>query len=110
MLRCDITFPYKNILAVKAFANALEIIPKWLSTNYGLDPIEIIMQLRRDHSNNLNSMGVSEQGCTDMDKANIVELAQLTKATIWRTFAVASLLLRADDYFYVNDLPVFHMH
>ncbi len=55
-------------------------------------------------------MGVSEQGCTDMDKANIVELAQLTKATIWRTFEVASLLLKVDDYFYVKDLPVFHKH
>ena len=108
--RFALTFPGKQQLAVRAFADALEIIPKWLATNYGLDPIEIMMQLRRDHSNNLNSMGVSEQGCTDMDKANIVELAQLTKATIWRTFEVASLLLKVDDYFYVKDLPVFHKH
>ncbi len=53
-------------------------------------------------------MGVGEQGCMDMLKANIVELAAINKATIWRTFEVASLLLKIDDYFYVKDLPVFH--
>jgi len=103
-----LTFPGKQQLAIGAFADALETIPKWLSINYGLDPIDTMMQLRRDHSNNMNSMGVGEQGCMDMLKANIVELAAINKATIWRTFEVASLLLKIDDYFYVKDLPVFH--
>jgi chaperonin GroEL (HSP60 family) len=103
-----LTFAGKQQLAVKAFADALETIPKWLSANYGLDPIDTMMHLRRDHSNNMESMGVGEQGSTDMEKANVVELASINKATIWRTFEVASLLLKIDDYFYVKDLPVFH--
>jgi hypothetical protein len=45
-----------------------------------------------------------------MLKENIVELAAINKATIRRTFEVASLLLKIDDYFYVKDLPVFHKH
>jgi archaeal chaperonin len=105
-----LTFPGKQQLAVKAFADALETIPKWLSANYGLDPIDTIMQLRRDHSNNLRSMGVDEQGRRDMIQANIVELAAVNKATIWRTFEVAALLLKIDDFFYVKDLPIFHKH
>jgi chaperonin GroEL (HSP60 family) len=73
-----------------------------------LDPIDAMAQLRRDHSNNIESMGVGEQGSTDMDKAKVVELASVNQATIWRTFEVTSLLLKIDDYFYVKDLPVFH--
>jgi archaeal chaperonin len=103
-----LTFAGKQQLAVKAFADALEIIPKWLSTNYGLDPIDTMMQLRKDHSNGMDSMGVGEEGSTDMGKADIVELASVNQATIWRTFEVASLLLKIDDCFYVKDLPVFH--
>jgi len=103
-----LTFTGKEQLAIKAFADALETIPKWLSINYGLDPIDTVMQLRSDHSNNMESMGVGEHGSTDMERAKVVELASVNKATIWRTFEVASLLLKIDDYFYVKDLPVFH--
>jgi len=103
-----LTFSGRQQLAVKAFADALETLPKWLATNYGLDPIDTIMQLRSHHSENLNSMGVGEHGCADMYRANVAELASVNKATIWRTFEVTSLLLRIDDYFYVKDLPVFH--
>jgi chaperonin GroEL (HSP60 family) len=58
----------------------------------------------------MKSMGVGEQGSSDMLKENIVELAAINKATFRRTFEVASLLLKIDDYFYVKDLPVFHKH
>jgi chaperonin GroEL (HSP60 family) len=103
-----LTFAGKQQLAVKAFADALETIPKWLSSNYGLDPIDAMAQLRRDHSNNMESMGVGEQGSTDMDEAKVIELASVNQATIWRTFEVTSLLLKIDDYFYVKNLPVVH--
>jgi len=105
-----LTFSSREQLAVSAFADALETIPKWLSTNFGLDPIDTMIQLRMDHSNGLTSMGVGEQGCADMRKANIVELVAINKAIIRRTLEVASLLLKVDDFFYVKDLPVFHKH
>lgn len=105
-----LSFSGRQQLAVSAFADALETIPKWLATNFGLDPIDTMIQLRMDHSNGLARMGVGEQGCTDMRKANIVELVAINKATIRRTFEVASLLLKIDDYFYVKDLPSFHKH
>ena len=108
--RFALTFSGRKQLAVSAFADALETIPKWLSTNFGLDPIDTMIQLRTYHSNGLASMGVGEQGCADMSEANIVELVAINKATIRRTFEVASLLLKIDDYFYVKDLPIFHKH
>ena len=101
-------FSGKQQLAVKAFADALETIPRWLAFNFGLDPIGIMTQLRGHHSNHLLNMGVGEGGCTDVYKENVVELASIFKTTLWRTLEVASLLLKIDDYFYVKDLPIVH--
>ena len=101
-------FSGKQQLAVKAFADALETIPKWLAFNFGLDPIDIMMQLRNQHSNNQTSTGVDDDGCADMYRSNVVELASIVKTTVWRTLEVASLLLKIDDYFYVKDLPMVH--
>jgi len=101
-------FSGKQQLAVNAFADALETIPKWLAFNFGLDQIAIMTQLRGHHSNNQTSTGVGEAGCSDMYGANVVELASIFKTTLWRTLEVASLLLKIDDYFYVKDLPMIH--
>ena len=101
-------FSGKQQLAVKAFADALDTIPKWLAFNFGLEPIDVMTELRGHHSENRTSMGVGEHGCADMYKENVVELASVFKTTLWRTLEVASLLLKIDDYFYVKDLPVVH--
>ena len=37
-------------MAVEAFANALEVIPKTLAANSGLDPIDAMIALRKAHS------------------------------------------------------------
>jgi len=103
-----LTFPGKEQLAISLFANALEKIPECLARNYGLDPIDIMVQLHNHHSNDRWAMGVVEQGCADMFEMNIVELASVNMSTIERAFEVVSLLLRIDDYFYVRELPVFH--
>jgi hypothetical protein len=53
-------------------------------------------------------MGVGEYGCANMCQSNVVELASIRQTTIWRTLEVASLLLKIDDYFYVEERAVFH--
>ena len=53
-------------------------------------------------------MGVGENGCIDMYKANVIELASVNKANLNRAFELVSLLLRIDDCFYVKDVPKFH--
>ena len=37
-------------MAVEAFANALEVIPKTLAENSGLDPIDALIALRKAHT------------------------------------------------------------
>lgn len=102
------TFSGRQQLAIKAFADAMETIPRWLATNYGLDPIDTIAKLRNLHTENQTTMGIGETGCADMLESNVIELASINKATIWRTFEVASLLLKIDDYFHVKELPLVH--
>jgi len=86
----------------------LETIPRWLAFNRGLDPIDIITELRSNHAKGHQFVGVGEQGCADMRITSVVELASIMKTTLWRALEVASLLLKIDDYFYVKDRPFFH--
>ncbi|MHA2407791.1 MAG: thermosome subunit alpha, partial [Candidatus Ranarchaeia archaeon] len=45
-------------LAVQAFANALEVIPRTLAENAGLDPIDIIVALRSEHESGNSKAGI----------------------------------------------------
>ncbi len=95
-------------LAIKAFGDALETLPRWLAFNSGMDPIDVIAQLRSDHAKGLDHMGVGQNECADMYDENVVELASISKTMIWRISEVTSLLLKIDDYFYVKELPIVH--
>ncbi len=106
--RYALTLEGREQFVIGSFADALEKIPECLSRNYGLDPIDMMIQLRNHHSNGQQAMGVGENGCMDMYEANVIELASVNKANIHRAFELVSLLLRIDDCFYVKDIPKFH--
>ena len=106
--RYALTFEGRGQFVIGSFADALEKIPECLSGNYGLDPIDVMIQLRNHHSNGRQAMGVGENGCVDMYEENIIELASVNKANTHRAFELVSLLLRIDDCFYVKDIPKFH--
>src|SRR5437016_11888771 len=72
-------FSGKQQLAVKTFAVALETIPKWLVFNFGLDPIDIMMQLRNQHSSNQTRTGVDDQRCSAIDTVNFIRSTPLIK-------------------------------
>jgi archaeal chaperonin len=106
--RYALSFEGREQFVIGSFADALEKIPECLSANYGLDPIDMMIQLRNHHSNGRQAMGVGEGGCMDLYEANVIELASVNKANINRAFELVSLLLRIDDCFYVKDIPKFH--
>ena len=106
--RYALTLEGREQFVIGSFANALEKIPECLSRNYGLDPIDMMIQLRNHHSKGQQAMGVGEEGCVDMFDANVVELASVNRANVHRAFELVSLLLRIDDCFYVKDIPKFH--
>ena len=44
---------------VRAFADALEVIPSTLAENAGLDPISIVTQLRNRHAQGDSAAGIN---------------------------------------------------
>lgn len=86
-------------LAVIEFANALEVVPRALAENAGLDPIDAIMALRAAHENGDKNAGVELKTGKpkDMLNAGIVEPTRVRKQAIKSGAEVAMMVLRIDD-------------
>lgn len=69
---------------VRAFAEALEAIPYTLAENAGLNPIEIMTDLRNRHANGDKSAGINVRRNTvsDMLKENVVQPLLVTTSAI----------------------------
>jgi len=87
-------------LAIEAFANALEVIPRTLAENAGLDPIEILTELRALHADPKNlwyGVNVYEGKPKDMLKENVLEPLIVKLNAIKTAVEEASFILRIDD-------------
>ncbi len=86
-------------LAVESFADAIEIIPKALAENAGLDPINVITELRAIHSKNGKYFGVDLTTGKPIDAlANgIIEPATLSIQAVRSAVEAASAIIRIDD-------------
>ena len=89
-------------LAVSAFADALEIIPKTLAENAGLDPIDILVDLRAEHQKGKKWAGVNlldmyKPGVSDMEKEGVIEPLRTKKQAIKSAGEAAAMILRLDD-------------
>ncbi len=90
----------KEALAIDAFANALEIIPKTLAENAGMDAIDIIVELRARHEKEDGKwMGVDvyEGKTADMKKLGVVEPLRTKLQAIKSASEAAIMILRIDD-------------
>ncbi len=89
-------------LAVNAFADSLEIVVKTLAENAGLDPIDILVDLRAAHQKGrvwagVNLSDVYKPGVSDMDKEGVIEPLRTKKQAIKSAGEVAIMILRIDD-------------
>ncbi|MFX0169256.1 MAG: thermosome subunit alpha [Candidatus Hodarchaeota archaeon] len=93
------TLPGREQLAVLAFAEAMEIIPKTLAENAGLDPIDILADLKTQHEKGRVTAGVDglKGKVTDLAKANVWEPLIVKRQAIKSASEVAQMLLRIDD-------------
>ncbi|MCL5788301.1 MAG: TCP-1/cpn60 chaperonin family protein [Candidatus Marsarchaeota archaeon] len=90
----------KEQLAVEAFADALEVIPKAIAENAGLDPITVITDLTAAHSKAEGvafGVDINTGKPVDAFKKGIVEPANLTTQAIRSAVEAASAILRIDD-------------
>ena len=86
-------------MAIEAFAGALEVIPRTLAENAGLDPVNTIIDVRKAHAEGRSTYGVNvfEGGVMDMQKANVVEPVRVVEQAIQSATETATMILRIDD-------------
>jgi len=87
-------------LAVNAFADSLEIIPRTLAESAGLDAIDTLVSLRNKHEKK-EGMGwgvsVLEAKINDVASKNVIEPVKLKSQVIKSASEVAEMILRIDD-------------
>ncbi|WP_457591141.1 thermosome subunit alpha [Geoglobus sp.] len=93
-------------LAAEAFAAALEIIPKTLAENAGLDPIDVLVDLKAEHEKGNRYAGVDvETGkVVEMKEAGVLEPLRIKTQAIESATEVAVMLLRIDDVIAAKEL------
>ncbi|MDH5783400.1 MAG: thermosome subunit beta [Candidatus Bathyarchaeota archaeon] len=87
-------------LAVEAFAEAVEIVPKTLAENAGLEPIDILVGLRAAHEKtrgHLMGVNVFTGKIIDMYKNGVIEPESVKEQALKSAAEAASMILRIDD-------------
>ncbi len=89
----------REALAVNAFADALEIIPRTLAENAGLDQIDILVNLKAKHEEDGAYIGldVASGELKDMIKAGVIEPLRVKEQVIKSAAETAEMILRVDD-------------
>ncbi|MEK9731279.1 MAG: thermosome subunit beta [Candidatus Poseidoniales archaeon] len=86
-------------MAIEAFSGALEIIPRTLAENAGLDPVTTIIELRKAHADGQKYAGINvyEGGVANMKDANVLEPLRVVEQAIQSATETAIMILRIDD-------------
>lgn len=86
-------------MAVESFANAIEVIPRALSENAGLDAIDMLIKLRKAHLEGEKFAGVDIMNGTvkDMQKAGVLESLKMNTHAVESATEAANMILRIDD-------------
>jgi thermosome len=93
------TFEGREQYAVNAFADAIESLPKTLAENAGLDPIDVIVNLRKAHTEGRVHDGIdyTKGKVGDMKTARVVEAAIVNRQIIVSAAEAAQMILKIDD-------------
>jgi len=85
--------------AVNSFADAIESLPKTLAENAGLDPIDVIVNLRKAHTEGKVLYGIdyTKGKVGDMKAARVVEAAIVNRQIVMSAAEAAQMILKIDD-------------
>ncbi len=90
----------RSQLAAESFARALETIPAILASNAGLEPIDIIAELKKAHSaENAKAYGIDlfKGKVVDMAKSRVIEPMVVKQQSILSASEASEMILRIDD-------------
>ncbi len=93
------TLSGREQLAVMAFADSMEIIPRTLAENAGLDPIDMLTALKNAHDKGEKWAGIDVFKGKPMDawKAGVIEPLKIKTQAISSASEAAVMILRIDD-------------
>jgi thermosome len=87
-------------LAIEAFADSIEIVPKTLAENAGLEPIDILVALRSAHEKTkgyLMGVDVFTGKIVDMQGEGVIEPSRVKEQAVKSATEAASMIIRIDD-------------
>ncbi len=101
------TLKGREQLAVGKFAEALEVIPRTLAENAGLDPIDMLVEMRSQHEkgNKTAGLNVFTGKVVDMWKEGVVEPLRVKTQAISSGTEAATMILRIDDVLSSKSAP-----
>src|SRR3989338_5548059 len=93
------TLSGREQLAVQSFADAMEVIPRTLVENAGLDPIDTMTDLKAAHSKKQKWAGIDVFSGKVMDawKKGVIEPLKIKTQAVSSASEVAVMILRIDD-------------
>ncbi len=94
-------------LALTAFAEALEVIPRSLAENAGLDPIDKLVELKAAHENSEQKwfgLDVFEGKVKNMFEDGVIEPLKIKTQAIKSASEAVEMILRIDDVISAKDL------
>jgi chaperonin GroEL (HSP60 family) len=86
-------------MAIEAFSKALEVIPRTLAENAGMDPINTLLKLKSEHDTGHTSYGINvyEEKVGDMNSMGVFDPLRVKKHAYEAAVEVATMILRIDD-------------
>ncbi len=97
--RFMVTLSGREQLAVEAYAEAMEVIPRTLAENAGLDPLDVLVKLRAAHDKGQKWAGINVFTGEVMDawEAGVLEPLKIKTQALSSATEVAEMILRIDD-------------
>ncbi|MBT6644434.1 MAG: thermosome subunit [Euryarchaeota archaeon] len=101
------SIPGREQLAMEAYADALEVIPRVLAENSGLDPIDELLRVvsAQTKSGDWIGMDSDSQVIVNMDEAAIREPILITQQALKGATESAINILRIDDVLWAKEGP-----
>jgi len=93
-------------LAVEAFADAIDVVPRTLAENAGLDPIDSLVDLRASHDGGNHQTGLDAYSgdVSNMVDQGVVEPLRVKTQAVESATEAAVMILRIDDVIAAGDL------
>ena len=84
---------------IKAFAEALEVIPYTLAENAGMKPIEVVTELRKRHTQGETGAGINvKKSCvSDMYQLNVIQPLLVSTSAVQLATETVCMILKVDD-------------